>query len=1562
MRISEISIHRPVLATMMSAALVLFGVIGLSRLPVRELPDVDPPIVNVTTIYPGASASVVETQVTEPLEEQLASVQGIKTLTSESREQLSSITVEFDLSRTVDIAAQDVRDRVARVRGRLPEDIEEPVVFKQDADAQPIMWVALYSDRYSTLELTTIAETHFKDRLQTVPGVSQVFLGGAKRFAIRLWLDQAKMAARGVTVTDVERALREQSVELPSGRIESWQRELSIETRGQLKTPKEYDRLVVKREGTALVRLQDIGRAAVGVEDERAIARFNSRPAMGLGIVRQSKANTIRVAEGVRKELERIRPHIPEGVEISFPYDESAFVKRSIEEVWVTLLVAFLLVMATIFIFLHNVRSTLVPSITIPVSILSTFGFLYLLGFSVNIVTMLALVLAIGLVVDDAIVVLENIFRHIEEGQPPIQAALTGMKEIAFAVIATTVALVAVFLPMTFQTSVTGRLFIEFAVAISVAVCISSFVALTLAPSIAARILRPKRTEGFASRLAGLFERRLTAFSNWYARRLQGVMRHPVPVAAVTVGVLALSVFFYTQLEREFLPDEDKGRIFSIILTPEGSTSEYTDRMVRKAEAIIQDTPEVQEYFSAVALARGGPGQASQGLAFVRLKDGKRRHVQDIIAGPRGLGARFFKEIEGAIAIPIIPKAIGRGFGQTFQLVLQHHDLDALNTATQTLTNRLRGEPYLLNVRPTFELNKPELRLAIDRDRAAALGVSIQDISRTLQILFGGLDLARINLGGKEYDVIAQLERASRLTPADLNQLYVRSADGRLIQLSGLVTHEVGGGPSAIRHHNRFRSATIEATPLGVPLGTAVERVEHLLRNELPEGFRYEWSGEARDLQEAGADTLFVLGLAILVIYMTLAAQFESLIHPLTVMLTLPLGALGALGSLWALSWVNRFATMVYGWTHYAPSAPAFAHWLDALLPRIPAMGINLFSQIGMILLLGLVTKNGILLVEFANQHRAQGKSAEDAMTAAARIRLRPILMTATSTIAGILPIAIGFGAGAESRRPMGVAAVGGMLTSTLLTLFVVPTVYVWFSHLSEWRARRPQPAWLTMRRAPGVLPILSGVLGAWLSGCAVGPTYQRPSLEAPTAWKEAPKAPDTGVWQEARPQDAVARGAWWELFSNPELNLLQAQAVHANRSVAAALARLNRARAVARLPKADLVPTLESHLTYDHFQRTLSGFGGRGSFTNDDFHVPLDLSYEVDLWGKVRRSFEAAYADAQASQAAYETVLLSVTAEVARTYFLLRALDTELDALRTTVELRRQAEQLIHQRVDAGLSSELETTRVIAEVKTAEAESLDVARQRAQLEHALAVLCGRAASEFSLPAEPLEAVPPHVPPGIPSRVLERRPDIAEAERLMAAANARIGVAKAASFPVLTLTGSAGWQAAKLENLITADSVVWSLGPSLSVPIFAGGRNAANVKAAMADHAQAAAEYRRRILLAFQEVEDALAAIRLLAYQQEAQAGVVDASQQAARLSLERFRQGLVSFLDVVDAERSRLEAERRAAQIRGQRMAAAVLLIKALGGGWEGVLAPSTPQDTPPSPGDSVQAQPPYL
>jgi multidrug efflux pump len=1038
MFLSTASIKRPVLATMMNLVLVLFGLIGLSRLPVRELPDIDPPIISVLTVYPGANAQVVETEVTERLEEAINNIEGIKTLRSESREGVSSIGIEFDLSRDIDIAAQDVRDRVSRIRGNLPEDILEPVISKQDADAQPIIWISLNSDRYSPLELTTMAERQIKPRFQSVPGVSSVMIGGEKRYAMRLWLDSERMAARQVTVLDVQRALRQQNVELPSGRVENLDRELTIQTRGELKTAGEFNELVLRSEGANLVKLRDIGRAEEGAEDYRTIARARGKPCVFLGIVKQAKGNTVSVAQAIRAETEAIQPTLPSGCDMWVAFDSSIFVEKAISEVWHTLAVAFGLVVLIIFVFLRNVRSTIIPAVAIPISIVGTFAVLYAFGFSINILTMLALVLAIGVVVDDAIVVLEAIYRHIEEGMTPMKAAFKAMEEISFAVIAITISLVAVFAPLAFQKSATGRLFIEFAAAVCGSVIISAFVALTLSPAMAARLLKP--IEGVKhGALFNFFERGFHWVTEHYARWLRWSLAHRPVIVVIALGTMAATVFAYRGLDQDFLPQEDKSRMFAMVITPNGSTSEFTDRQLRKAERILAEVPEILSYGAMVAPGFSGPGQASFGIVFVTFKDRsqRKRSVQEIVNGPGGLQQRMLTEVEGGAAIANLPKAIEVNFRDApFELILQNQDLDQLARTSAQIANRLRamtnaaGKPLLNpnSVRVGYEVDKPELRLTIERDRAASLGVSIEDISRTLQILFGGLDLSRIKVGGKEYLVIVQLERASRLTPQDLDTIFVRSSKGELIQLSTLVKRETGAAPNAINHYGRMRSASITGSPGAVPIGVVVEKAREVLATELPPGFLHAWGGDARSLQDASTEVWWVLGLAAIIVYMTLAAQFESLIHPLTVMLALPLAAIGAFGTLWLLDWGGKLG----------------------FYPPIPAMNVNLFSQIGLVLLVGLVTKNSILLVEYANQRRAAGDEPHHAMLEAGRVRLRPILMTAFSTIAGILPIAIGFGAGAESRRPMGVAVVGGMLTSTFLTLFVIPVVYTLLSDLGR--------------------------------------------------------------------------------------------------------------------------------------------------------------------------------------------------------------------------------------------------------------------------------------------------------------------------------------------------------------------------------------------------------------------------------------------------------------------------------------------------------------------------------
>lgn len=1519
MKLSEISIQRPVLATMMSLLLILFGVVGIMRLPVRELPDIEPPIVNVQTIYPGASAAVMETQITETLEDALTSVEGIKQITSESREQLSSITIEFSLTEDVDVAAQDVRDRISRVRGRLPDDIEEPIVAKQDADANPSIWVALYSERFSTLELTTIAENLFKDRLQTVPGVSSVIFGGSKRFAIRIRLDSDKMAAHRVTVLDVERALNEQSVELPSGRVESWQRELSIETKGQLKTPEEFNDLVISRQGDELVRLKDIGFAAVGVEDERSVARYNGKPAVGIGVIKQSKANIIDVAKGIKNELERIKPLIPEGITFSIPYDESIFIEESIKEVWITLGIAFALVIFVIYVFLHNVRSTLIPSLAIPVSIIATFGVLYFFGFSINVVTMLAFVLAIGLVVDDAIIVLENIHRHIENGMPPFKAAYQGMNEIGFAIIATTVALVSVFLPMAFQTSDTGRLFIEFAVAISFSVIISAFVALTLSPMMCARILK-HHDENEKQGILIYFEKWLLRRRQGYIKMLRWVFKYIYLVIIFSGLAMAGAYYFYDHLDKEFLPQEDKGRLFCIAIAPQGSTSEYTNRMVRKMEEIISATPEVQGFFSAVALSRGGPGQAAQGLSFIRLKEHREKHVRDIVNGPEGLGGKFFTQIEGAIVIPIIPKAIGGGFSQPFQLIMQHQDLNELNRISEEFSQKLRQEGFLMNVRSTFELNKPELRIDINRNRAAVLGVSVQDISKVLQILFGGLDLSKVNIGGDEYDVIVQLERESRLSPSDLEKIYVNNRDGQLIQLINLIDYETGGGPSSINHFNRLRSSAIEGTLVNIPLGTAIEKTEVLLKQLNEKGLRYEWAGEAADLKESGNEMLIILLLAILIIYMVLAAQFESLSDPFVILFTLPLSFFGALLSLWGVAYLDKMIV-----------AAEPGSWLSTL-PRISSMGINLFSQIGIILLVGIVTKNGILLVDFANQEMRKGKSAVRAMMGAGKMRFRPILMTAFSTIAGILPIAIGFGAGAESRRPLGVAAVGGIALGTFLTFFVIPAVYVLINRNKNKKIQQVHTA--PSKAVVSVILLL--VLTS--TGCKtiVGTDFVRPEVSLPDRWSFE----EDDQWKLAEPKDHIDRGQWWTVFQDEELNDLQETALEFNHDLKSAVANVEKARALARIDRAEFYPVMEAVPEFERSRTTENSFtsssASANSFLANQFTIPLDLSYEVDLWGRVKRGFEAGHAEAQASIAEYHSIRLILSADIAINYFLLRELDKEIEIIDETIKLRQYAVDVVNERMKGGVTSELDFNRAKTELAKVKSERIDILRRRKELENALAVLCGQQPMDFFVDPESLTAEVPRIPIILPSELLERRPDIARSERLVAAANAQIGVAEAAFFPRLTLSADGGLKSVEFGNLFDWESHYWSFGPSVTIPVLTGGRGKANLEATRAEYTRTVEDYRQTVLKAIEEVETSLSNLKLRKEQAAAQSEVLKSSRQTAELSISRYKEGLVTFLEVIDAERSRLDAELQATQIVAQRLIAAVQLIKAIGGSWD--------------------------
>jgi multidrug efflux pump len=1000
MKLSDLSIRRPVLASMFSLALVLFGIIGYLQLSVREYPDVDPPIISVGTFLPGANPQVVESAVTDPLEDELSTVPGVRTLSSSSGEEQSNITLEFTLDRDVDDAAQDVRDRVSRVRGRLPQDIEEPVIAKQEADAQPFFWMSLGGENYDLLRLSDIADRVVKTKLQSLPGVGRVFIAGERRYSMRVWLSAPELSARGITVQDVEQAIRSRNVEIPAGRIESDRREFSVRSLGELKSPGEFAELVVSSGRGQLVKLKDLGRVELGPEDDRNAFRYNGTPAVALGVVRQSKANLIEVAQEIRDALPGIQRDLPAGVRLEVGFDTSLFVKRSISEAQETLILAGFLVVLIIFVFLRNLRATIIPALAIPASIIATFAVMYFLGFSINNFTLLALTLAIGIVVDDAIIVLENAYRHQEElKEDPETAAINGTREIAFAVIATTISLVAVFTPLAFLKGNTGRLFNEFGIAVAGSVIISGFVALTLTPMLCAKILRVPQRHGVFYRV---LENGFNALASGYARTLRAALAARWVVLAGAAGALVVAVLIFRSLEREFIPPEDRGFFPVIIVAPEGSTLAYTDGYQRQVESILSKTSDVRSYFSITGGFMGAP---SRGIVFTRLTDWAERDrtVQDVIGEVQ---PQFFG-IPGIFAFANNPPAFG--WGSPVNYVVQHADFASLTQAMDTMTKRARQIPGLINVDTDLRVNKPELTVSFDRDRAEDLGVPVADVAGTMQTLLGGRRVSTFTQNNKLYDVMVQLDHRERATPSDVTGLYVRGRDGQLVQMNAVTRMDEGVGPLRLNHFNRVRSFTLTANLApGFTLGQAIDSLNALAAEVLPAGSTTKLAGESRELEESGASLYFAFGLALLVVFMVLASQFESLLHPFTVLLSVPLAVTGAL-----------LALLVSGST------------------------LNLYSQIGMILLIGLVTKNSILLVEYANQLMHRGLFAWDAVLESGRIRLRPILMTSVATIISAVPVALGLGAGSMSRRPLGYAIVGGVLVSTVLTLFVVPVAYV---------------------------------------------------------------------------------------------------------------------------------------------------------------------------------------------------------------------------------------------------------------------------------------------------------------------------------------------------------------------------------------------------------------------------------------------------------------------------------------------------------------------------------------
>ncbi len=1000
MMLPEICIKRPVFATVLSLVIVLIGLISYTRLSVREYPRIDEPVVSVSVTYRGASAEVVESQVTKPLEDSLAGIEGVEVMTSQSRAETSRINVRFTLKRDPDSAAADVRDKVARARGKLPDTIDEPIIAKVEADSNPIIYIAVQAGSLSTLEASDYVKRYVQPRLSVLPGAADVRVFGERQISMRINLDRTRLAAYKLTVQDVEDAIRKQNAEIPAGRIESTSREFTVVAETDTRTPEQFNNIIVANVGGYPVRIRDVGSAVIGPVDERIISRYNGKSSLNIGVIKQAVSNPLELSNAVRAEVDKINPVLPPGMKLVVAYDTSVFIDRSIKSVFETIGEAILLVVLVIYFFLRSLRATLIPIITIPVSLIGTFGLMYLFGFTINTLSLLAIVLAIGLVVDDAIVMLENIFRHVEEGIPRKEAAILGAREIGFAIVAMTLTLASVFAPLAFATGRTGRLFIEFALTLAGAVMVSGFVALTLSPMMCSLLLKHQDRHSW---IYNTIEGWINALTNGYRRALTATLHARWVVAIVWVVVLGLGVLFFTQLKAELAPTEDRGVVFGLVTTPQGSTPTYVADQIRPIEEFYSQVPEAAAYTSI----QGFP-TVVDGNAILRLKpwEERKKKQQQITDEMRPKLA----SIPGAIAFPINPPSLGQGFRSTpiEYVVMSQVPYAELQRTVDRYLEEVRKYPGVQNLQTDLRLNTPEVRVAINRDKLSDIGVAVDTVGRTLETMLGGRQVTRFKREGEQYDVIVQVAPLDRTTPADISDAYVRARDGSMVQLSNLVEVHEGVAPQSLNHFNRLRAVKITATLApGYAVGEAIDAMNAAAKVALPNTAQTDLDGQSREFRSSGGEIYFTFVLALAFIYLVLSAQFESFINPFVIMLSVPLSMTGALATLW-----------LAGGT------------------------LNIYSQVGLVTLVGLITKHGILIVEFSNQLRDKGEPMMQAVVDAATMRLRPILMTTGAMVLGALPLALATGAGAESRTQIGWVIVGGMTFGTFLTLFVVPTAY----------------------------------------------------------------------------------------------------------------------------------------------------------------------------------------------------------------------------------------------------------------------------------------------------------------------------------------------------------------------------------------------------------------------------------------------------------------------------------------------------------------------------------------
>jgi multidrug efflux pump len=1536
MNFSAYFIRRPIFAGVLSIAIFILGLLSLFKLPISEYPEVVPPTIVVRATYPGATPKTISETVASPLEQSVNGVEGALYMFSQATgDGVMTLTVTFALGTDIDKAQVQVQNRVSQALPKLPEEVRDLGVTttKQSPDLTMVVHLFSPDGRYDNVYIRNYAALQVKDVLARIPGAGDVELFGSGDYAMRVWLNPAKIAARNLTASDVVQAIREQNVQVAGGVIgqqpvgKPVDFELQVNVKGRLVSEEEFGNVIVKTGPNGeKTLLKDIARIELGASSYSLHSLLNNKTAVAIPIFQTPGANALQLSQDVRRTMEELKRNFPEGIDYSVVYDPTVFVRHSIEAVIHTLAEAILLVVIVVILFLQTWRAAIIPLAAVPVSLVGTFSLMLAFGFSINALSLFGLVLAIGIVVDDAIVVVENVERNIARGLSSVEAARQAMREVTGPIIATALVLCAVFVPTAFISGLTGQFYKQFALTIAISTVISAFNSLTLSPALCAVLLKdhhaPKDWLSRAmDRALGWFFRpfnRVFAWSgNRYSQGVAQVLRKSVIALLVYGGLVALTGWSFDKVPTGFVPTQDKQYLVAFAQLPEGASLDRTEAVIRRMSDIGLQQPGVEAAVAFPGLSISGFSVApNAGIVFFTLKPFDERN-SPALSGPAIAGALNQKlgAIKEAFVLAVPPPAVmGLGTIGGFKLYLEDRaDLgyDALYQNLQGIIGQSYQTPSLGGVFSMFTVNVPQLDANVDRVKAKIQGVPLQNLFETLQIYLGSLYVNDFNRFGRTFEVVAQADAPFRATAEDITRLKTRNDKGEMVPLGSIVKVTESHGPDRVMRYNGYPAAEINGAPApGYSSGQAEAAMARLVNDNLPRGMSFEWTELTYQRILAGNTVVYVGPLCILLVFLVLAALYESFRLPLAIILIVPMCLLFAIAGVWLKHGDN-----------------------------------NIFTQIGLIVLVGLACKNAILIVEFAKRKQDEGWAPVEAAIEACRLRLRPILMTSIAFIAGVFPLVVARGAGAEMRQAMGIAVFSGMIGVTLFGLFLTPVFYVTLMRLG----RKPQPAPVVPGPGHGpagaagiasglaAVTLLFAVVSAPAGSLTVGPDYQAPSNAIPADYKDG----QTGNWKTARPLDNVPKGNWWTLFNDTNLNALESRALQASQSLKAAVARVDQSRATARVARADLLPSLSLDPSFERQRYSPNQAPSFGNLTANSINAPLDLSYELDLWGRVRRGFESAWDDAQASLADYYNVLLTLQSEVAQNYFALRSLDAEIATVAGTVGLRQEQVQLVRSRYEGGIGNELDVAQAETELATTEAESASLAHQRDELENAIAILVGENPAAFRIAAlenvdQPWNPVPPSIPEGLPSDLLERRPDVAAAERRLASANAQIGVAKGAFFPVVTLTASGGYLSGDVPSLFNWNSRVWSIGPSVSLPLFAGGRNRANLQRARGAFDENLALYRQQVLVAFSDVENSLSGIRRLAVQAEAQSRAVTSARRATELATERYRSGIVAYIEVVDASRDALAAERAKAELVGERLISTVQLVKALGGGWD--------------------------